>query len=99
MVEYDPVVIQSFADGLYRAADRIVLFSTILGALFGGAVGFGLGLAMSSGGGAILALPGLVVGGFMGHSRGMSKTFQLRLEAQLALCQVEIEFNTRSLRQ
>jgi hypothetical protein len=49
----------------------------------------------------MLGLFGLAawVGGYMGRSRGLSKTFKLRLEAQLALCQVEIELNTRCLRQ
>jgi hypothetical protein len=47
----------------------------------------------------MLGLLGLAAGGYMGRSRGLSKTFMLRLEAQLALCQVEIELNTRCLRQ
>ena len=97
MVQYDPGVIQSFADGLYRAADRIVMMTAIIGALIGGAIGLAFGQAV--GGGALIGLLGAAVGGFIGHSRGISKTFQLRLQAQLALCQVEIEFNTRSLRQ
>lgn len=98
MVQYDPVVIQSYADALYRAADRIVLVTALLGGLLGGIVGYALGAAMGSGSSVIFGLVGLGAGGFIGHSRGMSKTFQLRLEAQLALCQVEIEFNTRPLR-
>lgn len=99
LIEYDPVVIQSFAAGLYRLADSIVLSSTIIGAIIGGVVGFGAGSFMSSGASMMLGLFGLAAGGYMGRSRGLSKTFMLRLEAQLALCQVEIELNTRCLRQ
>lgn len=99
MIEYDPVVIQSFAAGLYRLADNIVLSTTIIGAIIGGVLGFGAGSFLGDGAGTMLGLIGLAGGGYMGRSRGVSKTFMLRLEAQLALCQVEIEINTRCLRQ
>lgn len=97
MVAYDPVVIQAFADALYRLADRIVLIYTIIGALLGGAFGMAVMATMDSGLGIVAVLLGLGIGGYIGHSRGLAKTFQLRLEAQLALCQVEIELNTRNL--
>lgn len=92
-VQYDPDVIQTFADALYRLADQIVIGSTLLGGVIGGLLGYAIG--SNAGGGAIVALLGAGVGGYLGYSRGMARTFQLRLEAQLALCQVEIEFNTR----
>lgn len=95
-VQYDPDVIQTFADALYRLADRIVIGSTLLGGVIGGLLGYAIG--SNAGGGALVALLGAGVGGYLGYSRGMARTFQLRLEAQLALCQVEIEFNTRMRR-
>ncbi|MEJ6011504.1 hypothetical protein [Novosphingobium aquae] len=92
-VAYDPVVIQSYADALYRAADRIAFNSAIIGGLIGAAVGFAAGSAGRVG--PIGGLIGAAIGGYIGYSRALARTFQLRLEAQLALCQVEIEMNTR----
>lgn len=99
-VAYDPQIIQSFADGLYQRADEIVLMSTIIGALIGAAFGFAV-LSVSSsvsGVGMVALLLGIAGGGYFGRRRGIAKTFQLKLEAQLALCQVELELNTRTLR-
>jgi hypothetical protein len=37
-----------------------------------------------------------ILGAVSGYSRGRDKAFHLKLEAQVALCQVQIEVNTRS---
>lgn len=94
-VSYDPAVIQTYADALYRAADRIAFNSAIMGGAIGLAVGLGIGSVANAA--PIGALGGAILGGYIGYSRAMARTFQLRLEAQLALCQVEIEMNTREL--
>ena len=87
-ISYDPKIIGIYANALYRRADWIVFVWTIIGAVFGAAIcGF-------YGGQAGLLL-GIVVGGIMGYSEGQSRSFFLRLQAQLALCQVQIEANTR----
>jgi hypothetical protein len=96
IVKYDPHIIQSYADALYALADRIIWTQTAVGALIGGVVGYGIG--NYAGGGGLVALLGAAFGGYVGYNRGQAKTFSLRLEAQLALCQVEIEHSTRHLR-
>jgi hypothetical protein len=39
---------------------------------------------------------GAILGGAMGYAIGTEKAFTLRLQAQVALCQVQIEANTRA---
>jgi uncharacterized membrane protein YebE (DUF533 family) len=103
-VVYDASLIQEFAERLYKQAGSIILSSTLLG-LFGGAiagvvvVGVSAKSLATSGtdpGGAvgIALIVGAVVGGFWGFSRGRERAFKLKLEAQVALCQVQIEKNT-----
>ena len=88
-ISYDPKIIGIYANALYRRADWIVFVWSIIGAVFGAAIcGFY--------GGQTGLLLGIVVGGIMGYSEGQSRSFFLRLQAQLALCQVQIEANTRS---
>ncbi|WP_338866766.1 hypothetical protein [Myxococcus stipitatus] len=92
-VQYDPGVIQSHAEALYAQARRIVLkfafFGFVVGAIMGGAAG-----SAASGGGT-LALIGGLVGALIGGSMGRSRAFVLHLQAQMALCNVAIEANTR----
>jgi len=92
---YDPAVIEQFADSLYSQAKTVVTTYSALGALFGFIVGFGLASAQNTGGsgvmvGGVVALFGLL----LGLALGRSKAFALKLQAQAALCQVQIERNT-----
>ena len=87
-VKYDPRIIGTFAEALYSRANWIVFIWTVIGGL-GGALVLGLYLAK------VGALIGLAVGGLMGFFEGQSRSFLLRLQAQLALCAVQIEINTR----
>lgn len=43
----------------------------------------------------LFAALGAVVAGLIGYAIGTEKAFQLKLQAQTALCQVKIEENTR----
>ena len=88
MARYDSAVIHEFADSLYFQAELGVLTYTIGGL----AVGVGLGNIISETVGAII---GAVFLGALGYFSGQSRAFQLKLEAQVALCQVQIEENTR----
>ena len=98
MVHYDPDVIYKFAQKLYDRADAILLTYS---------VGCGF-LTLFVGGVAVstldlgdrdltflipifIAMFGTAVGAIIGRARG----FELRLEAQAALCQVQIEINGR----
>ncbi len=88
MVQYDPKVIQEFADQMYNKANIVIGFYTIVGILIGGVGGY----AVSK----VIALIGLLIGGAIGYFIGSGKAFSLKLQAQTALCQVKIEENTKS---
>jgi hypothetical protein len=89
MAEYNAGVIYEFAERLYNKANTIIAIYTIAGGiigLFGGYAIFG----------GTTALIGLLILGGLGFFLGSEKAFQLKLQAQTALCQVKIEENTRS---
>lgn len=94
MILYDPNIIHRHAKSLYDRAQRITIVYGLgfgLLGLFGGA---GLGSTLGDlGGGLAFFFAGLLaaLGALVGHARG----FELRLQAQLALCQVQIELNGR----
>jgi hypothetical protein len=96
MTIYDPAVIQRSADRLYTRAALVPVVSALLGALIG-LVGAPYILPALP---AALALhcpdwvPALVLG-IVGLGQGLERGAQLRLQAQVALCQLEIERNTR----
>src|SRR5437868_5003576 len=88
---YDPSVIHHFAERLY---DRAVIVQAVYlfgGGLLGGAAGYSLR-------GMFGAVVGVVVLGAIGAFIGSSQAFWLRLQAQTALCQAQIEENTRPIR-
>ncbi|MFT5469137.1 MAG: hypothetical protein ACI8UO_004252, partial [Verrucomicrobiales bacterium] len=95
-IQYDPAIIQKFANALYKRARSIVAVMTLLGVLVGGVVGFGMGHESDS------ALPfvlgGMFLAGFIGYLVGQARVFALKLQAQIALCQMHIESNTRTSR-
>jgi hypothetical protein len=109
MTAYDPLVIQKFADRLYRRATMTLIVSTAFGALGGGVVGLIFCLsavAPSLAQGDSATLVGLVVSliggllgaaifGLAGYLGGLERAFRLKLQAQTVLCQIKIEENTR----
>jgi hypothetical protein len=97
MAAYDPSVIFSFADKLYEQAAGIEGAYAAGGAVVGGIIGAVLGGAVAGSsltGGVIAA----VIVGAIAWQIGGQKAAALRLQAQVALCQVQIEENTRHLR-
>lgn len=94
MVSYDAQVIVTFAERLYKQADSIAATYAIVGALVGASIGAAVGNAFGG-----MAFIGLVIGavvvGAIAFGIGQQKGFALRLQAQVALCQVQIEANTR----
>ena len=94
MTQYDPGVIQHFADKLYQKARRIVAVRTVLGVVTGLAVGFILSSRLHITGADII---GAALFGFFGYQSGMERSFSLVLQAQTALCQMMIEANTRAV--
>lgn len=93
MTQYDPKVINEFADRLYAQANSIIMTHTSIGALAGCVAGYAAGHGSDSAG--VFALVLGAVGGGMGFSIGKQKAFTLKLQAQTALCQAKIEENTR----
>jgi hypothetical protein len=95
MVKYDPQVLYRFAERLYARAFWTVVAATLSVALTGALTGLGFSARMPETGPLIGAVVGGLVGGVLGFLIGNERAFTLRLQAQLALCQMNIEFNTR----
>ncbi|MFN8487767.1 MAG: zinc ribbon domain-containing protein [Caldilineaceae bacterium] len=89
MARYDASIITEFAQRLYDQANLVLLLFTIGGIVIGG----GGGALLSPG----IALIGALILGLIGYFIGQTRAFQLKLQAQMALCQVAIEENTRKL--
>jgi hypothetical protein len=87
-MEYDAKIIVEFASRLYSKAGNIIAMYTILGLLIGGFAGMSMGRDTG-------AIIGALIVGAIGYSLGSDRAFQFKLQAQVALCQVQIELNTR----
>jgi hypothetical protein len=101
-VDYDPHVIEQFAASLYRKAASSRKGSTVAGVVVGAAFG---GVPLTSLGtawpiphafGFATLLVGGIIGGLIGHVIGDARAFGYKLQAQTALCQVEIQRNTQA---
>lgn len=103
-VAYDEHVIEGFAAIMYRRAFWTVVIWTAIGLVVGLMIGGGIssGLTMRArmqgddSSSFFPTLLGFLVGGGLGYWIGLQKAFWLKLAAQVALCQVQIERNTRS---
>jgi len=96
-VQYEPSILQKYADRLYSKASSAVALPTIFGFLLGFAGGAALiAPTQLSGNSALLAISiGSVVLMLAGYAIGSERAFKLRLEAQRTMCQISIERNTR----
>lgn len=102
MVQYDPRVLHEHAERLYREAKFIILRYSLVGLLLGFVTGVAGGALLGSVAGnaeVLFALIGAVVllplFTAIGYMQGRGRAFALKLQAQTALCQVQIETNTR----
>ena len=95
-VQYDSAIIMKFAGRLYAQAQAIVARYTLLGLVLGGLLGYvGGALNHTEVGGALV---GFGFFGIVGYFIGQERAFHLKLQAQQALCFVQIEMNTRARR-
>jgi hypothetical protein len=95
-VEYDSRVIIEFAGRLYSQAKNIVVTYTVAGVVIFGAVGALVAAATENTEEGLIAAATLAfIGGAIGYTRGQERGFTLKLQAQTALCQLQIEQNTR----
>ena len=90
MIEYDSTIIYKYAQRLYSKATLVIFLCLILGAALSSLAGYAIANENPQGG-----IIGAVVGGILGLIIGLELSFMIRLKAQLALCQVKIEENTR----
>lgn len=103
MTRYDPRQIQKFAEIMYRQAMVTVVVWTLLGLIIGfvcSALIFwgphrNLGLPPDIGPNVLVTVL-TVISGLIGLAIGQGKAFWYRLQAQILLCQAQIEANTRS---
>jgi len=91
MITYQPKIIKEYAGRLYNSADRIVFFLILVGMAAGGIPGYIMERYIG-------LIAGLTIGGIIGFLIGNEIAFGLKLRAQIALCQVQIEENTRANR-
>ncbi|HTI71839.1 MAG TPA: hypothetical protein VMF06_17820 [Candidatus Limnocylindria bacterium] len=92
---YDPEVIQRFADRLYARSAGVILVSTLLGGIIGFVVDPFIQQALP--GNLSVNVPQWVSGlvfAVLGFLQGTERAFLLKLQAQTALCQMQIEQNT-----
>ena len=100
MTDFDPTVIEQFADNLYRKASAVVGGCIVVGAMLGAAFGavpltsLGSNWPISGSFGIATMLVGGLIGTAIGYVIGDARAFSYRLEAQTALCHLQIERNT-----
>jgi hypothetical protein len=98
--DYDPGVIEEFAERLYGKAAAFVLASAVAGGALGAAFGavpltsLGSSWPVPSSFGFATMLVGAICGAVMGYFIGDARSFAYKLQAQSALCQLQIERNT-----
>lgn len=94
--KYNPEIIQQFADQLYNLASWVVFIWTTLWLFIGGGCTFYIAhkyYAVNDIDKFIII--GSILGACIGYNIGQTKAFSLRFRAQRALCQKQIEENTR----
>ena len=94
--QYDPSVILAFANSLYARAAWIILLYAVVGLTVGSAIGIAITSTTPDSGILPVVVCSLIIG-LPAVELGRQKAFALRLQAQIALCQVQIEANTRNL--
>lgn len=93
MSNFDPTLLRTLAEKLNTQARTAVLVGIIAGAVTGGLFGFAASLIFMTS--QSYLIPGAVVGAVLGIVAGRRKAQALKLQAQMALCQIQIEENTR----
>jgi outer membrane biosynthesis protein TonB len=96
---YEPRIIEQFAEKLYRKASAFVVGSVVVGGALGAAFGavpltsLGEAWPVPSMFGFVTLLLGGVFGSAIGYVIGDTRSFGYRLQAQSALCQLQLERN------
>lgn len=98
ITEYDPALIEQHVGRLYQQAKSVVISYTVTGAVLGGLPSVAGFVLPSEAGFVFFGMLGAPLFGWIGYLLGTEKAFQLRLQAQTTLCQLQIEKNTRNLK-
>ena len=96
MAHYTPEIIRTFANRLYARAAITMATSTVLGVLIGMVTAPYILQSLPTS--VALHCPEWVIAvifGVIGFGQGSERSSLLKLQAQTALCQLEIEKNTR----
>lgn len=102
---YEPRVIEQFAENLYRKASAFVVGSVVVGGALGAAFGavpltsLGEAWPVPAMFGFVTLLVGGIFGAAIGYVIGDTRSFGYRLQAQSALCQLQLERNMAVLAQ
>jgi hypothetical protein len=98
--DFDPRIIEAFAERLYSKASSFLVGSVVVGVVLGMAFGavpltsLGESWPIPSMFGFATMLVGAILGGIVGYAVGDTRAFGYKLQAQTALCQLEIERNS-----
>jgi hypothetical protein len=101
--EFDPRVIERFAESAYRRANAIFVGCVTAGVMLGAAFGatpltpLGAGWPIPAAFGFATMLLGAFLGGVIGYVVGDTRSALCRLQGQTALAQVESAKNTRAM--
>lgn len=91
---YDATIIQTFADRLYKQADQIPYSYGLVGFLFGAIGGWAMAASARADNPVVPVLICGIILCVLFLQAGRARAFALRLQAQTALCQAQIERNT-----
>jgi hypothetical protein len=95
MTDLDEGIVERYAEHLLKKASSAVVTLAVGGAIAGAALGAVPGLlshsVISPGANYFAVLLGAIAGGFLGRSLGDKRAVGLRLQAQMALHQVQVE--------
>ena len=92
---YDSKVIQDHAERLIKQSQSIVPIQFFIGVFSGMIIFGGVTAWLEIGFDFLIIAIGVMIGGVMGYGAGQNRSFELKLQAQMALCQAQIEQNTR----
>ena len=92
---YDVQIIRTFAGRLYRRAASLVALYSLLGMVVG-AILAGAAWNLMGESSVWIPMAAWMFCGAVGYMIGSERAFKLRFEAQVALCQAQIEVNTKA---
>ncbi len=95
MVDYDPKIIQNYADGLYKQAQSVATCYFFIGIFTSIIVFSKISDILKGEFDFLIVAIGVFIGGVIGLFAGKNRSFEMKMEAQQALCQIKIQENTK----